>query len=91
MHLGSIRTNSNDVTLLALNRIEKANQLKGTAAIPAAFRDPNLSIVAPAQTTPPAPATWPGPGQLFVGTCYQPIERTPEQIDQDIARMKRAG
>ena len=19
--------------------------------------------------------TWPGPGQLFVGTCYQPIDR----------------
>ncbi|MGD0631584.1 MAG: beta-galactosidase [Terracidiphilus sp.] len=35
--------------------------------------------------------TWPGPGQLFVGTCYQPIDRSPEQIDQDIAIMKRAG
>ena len=34
---------------------------------------------------------WPGPGQLFVGTCYQPIDRSPEQIDQDIAIMKRAG
>jgi beta-galactosidase len=34
---------------------------------------------------------WPGPGQLFVGTCYQPIDRTPEQIDADIAIMKRAG
>jgi beta-galactosidase len=38
-----------------------------------------------------ANAGWPGPGQLFVGTCYQPIDRTPEQIDQDIAIMKRAG
>ena len=35
--------------------------------------------------------TWPGPGQLFVGTCYQPIDRSPEQIDQDIAIMKRAS
>ena len=35
--------------------------------------------------------TWPGPGQLFVGACYQPIDRSPEQIDQDIAIMKRAG
>jgi beta-galactosidase GanA len=35
--------------------------------------------------------TWPGPGQLFLGTCYQPIDRSPEQIDQDIAIMKRAG
>jgi beta-galactosidase len=34
---------------------------------------------------------WPGPGQLFVGTCYQPIDRTPEQIDIDIAIMKHAG
>jgi len=33
----------------------------------------------------------PGAGQLFVGTCYQPIDRTPEQIDQDIAIMKHAG
>jgi beta-galactosidase len=34
---------------------------------------------------------WPGPGQLFVGTCYQPIDRSPEQIERDIAIMKRAG
>jgi beta-galactosidase len=34
---------------------------------------------------------WPGPGQLFVGTCYQPIDRTPEQIDGDIAIMQHAG
>ncbi|HEU5457606.1 MAG TPA: beta-galactosidase [Terracidiphilus sp.] len=34
---------------------------------------------------------WPGPGQLFVGTCYQPIDRTPQEIDRDIAIMKHAG
>jgi beta-galactosidase len=34
---------------------------------------------------------WPGPGQLFAGTCYQPIDRTPKEIDNDIAIMKRAG
>ena len=34
---------------------------------------------------------WPGHGQLFVGACYQPIDRSPEQIDSDIALMKRAG
>ena len=34
---------------------------------------------------------WPGPGQLFVGACYQPIDRSQEQIDGDIAIMKRAG
>src|SRR5450631_2158546 len=35
--------------------------------------------------------TWPGPGQLFVGACYQPIDRSPEQIDHDIAIMHGAG
>ncbi len=34
---------------------------------------------------------WPGPGQLFVGTCYQPVDRSPEQIVRDIAIMKHAG
>jgi beta-galactosidase len=34
---------------------------------------------------------WPGKGQLFVGTCYQPIDRTPEEIHRDIALMKGAG
>ena len=38
-----------------------------------------------------ANSNWPGPGQLFVGTCYQPVDRTPEEIDHDIAIMKRAG
>ena len=39
----------------------------------------------------PAHPNWPGRGQLFVGTCYQPVDRSPEQIDSDIAVMKRAG
>src|SRR5208282_6385728 len=39
----------------------------------------------------PAHPKWPGPGQLFVGTCYQPIDRTPEEIDGDIAIMKQTG
>lgn len=34
---------------------------------------------------------WPGPGQLFVGTCYQPIDRSPAQIQSDIVLMKKAG
>lgn len=34
---------------------------------------------------------WPGQGQLFVGTCYQPIDRSPAQIKHDIAIMKGAG
>jgi beta-galactosidase len=34
---------------------------------------------------------WPGKGQLFVGTCYQPVDRSPEQIPKDIVLMKEAG
>jgi beta-galactosidase len=34
---------------------------------------------------------WPGRGQLFVGACYQPVDRSPEQIDRDIAVMRHAG
>src|ERR1039457_5007262 len=33
----------------------------------------------------------PGAGQLYVGACYQPIDRTPEQIDRDVAVMKHVG
>ncbi|MGH9562201.1 MAG: beta-galactosidase, partial [Terracidiphilus sp.] len=49
-----------------------------------------MSFSAAAQDAPAYP-NWPDPGQLFVGTCYQPIERSPAQIDRDIAIMKRAG
>jgi beta-galactosidase len=34
---------------------------------------------------------WPGPGQLFVGTCYQPVDRSSEQVKRDVAVMKQAG
>lgn len=34
---------------------------------------------------------WPGAGQLFVGTCYQPIDRNPAEIRSDIAILKAAG
>lgn len=34
---------------------------------------------------------WPGPGQLFVGTNYQPVDRSDAQIRRDIALMKQAG
>ncbi len=34
---------------------------------------------------------WPGPGQLFVGTNYQPVDRTRDQVKRDIALMKQAG
>ena len=49
-----------------------------------------LSAFSAAQDSAAHP-NWPGPGQLFVGTCYQPIDRTPEEIDRDIAIMKHAG
>ena len=49
-----------------------------------------LSLASTAQDGPTHPS-WPGRGQLFVGTCYQPVDRSPEQIDSDIAIMKRAG
>jgi beta-galactosidase len=49
-----------------------------------------LIAMASAQDTLAHPK-WPGPGQLFVGTCYQPIDRSPEEIDRDIAIMHRAG
>jgi beta-galactosidase len=34
---------------------------------------------------------WPGKDRLFVGTCYQPVDRTPDQIRKDIALMRAAG
>jgi beta-galactosidase len=34
---------------------------------------------------------WPGKGQLFVGTCYQPVDRSREEIRNDVAIMKKAG
>lgn len=49
-----------------------------------------LSATTAAQQ-PAAHPNWPGPGQIFVGTCYQPIDRSTEQIDQDIYIMKHAG
>lgn len=49
-----------------------------------------LSLVSWAQDAPAHP-NWLGPGQIFVGTCYQPIDRSPEEIDRDIAIMKHAG
>ncbi len=39
----------------------------------------------------PLEPAWPGKGQLFVGTCYQPVDRSPDEIKRDIALMKSAG
>src|SRR5450755_1210571 len=53
----------------------------------------SLGLASPALAGEDASAhpSWPGRGQLFVGTCYQPVDRSPQQIDSDIAVMKRAG
>ncbi len=51
---------------------------------------PALPSVAQAQS-PAGHPDWPGRGALFVGTCYQPIDRSPAQIVKDIALMKAAG
>ena len=64
----------------ALLRVSIAAVLLGAAAI-------SVSAAQEAAAHP----KWPGPGQLFVGTCYQPIDRSPQEIDRDIAIMKRAG
>lgn len=34
---------------------------------------------------------WPGPGQLFAGVNYQPVDRTLEQVRRDVALMKQSG
>ena len=48
-------------------------------------------IVLMAWSSAPNAQSWAGRGQLYVGACYQPVDRSPEQIDRDIAVMKRAG
>lgn len=75
------------------NRLPRYRQCSGTSVNLLALSlaiGLALSSFSAAQNTSAHP-NWPGPGQLFVGTCYQPIDRTPEQIDRDIAIMKHAG
>ncbi|MDV6332939.1 beta-galactosidase [Asticcacaulis sp. 201] len=59
--------------------------LFATAALFSVATCPTLAATATAHPN------WPGAGELFVGTCYQPVDRTPEQIHKDIALMKTAG
>lgn len=51
---------------------------------------PTLNPAARAQAATPR-VSRPEANQLFVGTCYQPFDRTPAQIHSDIAIMKKAG
>lgn len=64
--------------------LETANPDPASALLPAG------SAIVHAQGTEDHPG-WPGAGQLFVGTNYQPVDRSPEQIARDIALMKHAG
>lgn len=64
---------------------------RAASAVMAAFLVLQLSVQqAHAQSVSDHP-DWPGKGQLFVGTCYDPVGRTPEEIRRDIAVMKKAG
>ena len=50
-----------------------------------------LCALAACAQTPAAQPSSPGKDQLFVGTCYQPVDRSPDEIKRDIALMKAAG
>ena len=65
----------------------RLNRLTTTCLLALACLTPAL---APAQDTNSDPA-WPGAGQLFVGTCYQPVDRTRAQIVRDIDLMRQSG
>jgi len=68
--------------------------LKRFATAAAILLSAFLVPFAVAQSSSPSAAEhpdWPGHGQLFVGTCYQPVDRSPEEIHRDIALMKQAG
>lgn len=63
--------------------------LNGLSAATRSDQDTRMPALPP--NVPQPSASYPGPGQLFVGTCYQPVDRTPEQVKRDIALMKEAG
>ena len=70
----------------------RTKRLAFLAAAAAALSLASVTAGAPAQAqTAAALPNWPGKHDLFVGTCYQPVDRSPEQIRQDIAIMKKAG
>ena len=71
-------------------RYQKANSMSLRKFVLAFILMSTLSVASEAENAAAHPS-WPGPGQLFVGACYQPIDRSPEQIDHDIAIMHGAG
>ncbi len=50
-----------------------------------------LTAVPAAAARADAPEARIAANQLYIGTCYQPVDRTPQQIVADVAIMKRAG
>ena len=82
----TVPMNSNDIVLVKLER-SAGKQMKEKVfclslrnfALPLLLMG-LLSAASAAQNVAAHPH-WPGLGQLFVGACYQPIDRTPEQID----------
>lgn len=72
----------------SIKRKESLELFGGAVIALLLFVSGTAGVMAAQQVTHP---NWPGPGQLFVGACYQPIDRSPEEIDHDIAIMKRAG
>ena len=71
-------------------RLPSARLRMGRLAAAAVLAVAALGAV-PASASSEVPAHWPGPGQLYVGTNYQPVDRTRAQVVQDIAMMKKAG
>jgi beta-galactosidase len=74
---------------LFLDRLHRTLSVRSLALI-ASFLLLGGNQPTSAQSVADHPA-WPGKGHLFVGTCYQPIDRTPDEIHRDIAIMKKAG
>jgi beta-galactosidase len=84
-----VATRSNE----AIHSIETCamNALKRTI-IACAFAAATLTHAqAQDAQSPQGRADWPGAGQLFVGANYQPVDRTLEQVKQDVALMKQSG
>jgi beta-galactosidase len=70
-----------------MNSVSSAVKVRFVAPIALAV----AALAASASVALAAPQGWPGDNQLFAGTCYQPVDRSSEQIARDIALMKEAG
>jgi beta-galactosidase len=77
---------SNDFGRFTFGRLGQSVRILGRLAV-ALWLGGTLLLAQSAADHP----DWPGKGRLFVGTCYQPVDRSVEQIRRDIALMKQAG